>query len=97
MKMTKQEAKSLIDVLIEAPDIIKLAKQMVEFLPKGKSRDALIKDMTKVKKALIALDVRCQDIEWSIAHYQISKAMKEEEDKLKEMDNNRSHDGAGMD
>ena len=52
---------------------------MVEFLPKGKQRDALIRDMTNVKRSLINLDVRLQDIEWSINQYYVDKKMKEED------------------
>lgn len=78
-KMSKKEAHTLLSALSEAPQIIKLAKQMVEFLPKGKQRDALIRDMTNVKRSLINLDVRLQDIEWSINQYYVDKKMKEED------------------
>ena len=82
--MTRKEARTLIETLEEAPQVIRLAKSMVEFLPKGKVKDALIRDTTKVKRALIALDVRLQDIEWSINSYYVNKEMEEKNKTNKE-------------
>lgn len=76
--MNKQEAGEVIDMLENAPLIIKLAKEMIAYLPKSATRDELVKNLLSVKHALIDLDVCLQDIEWSINQYQVIENMKED-------------------
>jgi hypothetical protein len=77
--MTKKEAREVIQMLEEAPMLIRLAKEMIAFLPKGNAKDDLIKNLLNVKKSLINLDVCLQDIEWSISRYQVLESMKDDE------------------
>ena len=57
-----------IDLLYQAPQVIKLAREAIDNLPKGsKSRAKVIKQVKALRAALISLDVLCQDIEWAIS------------------------------
>jgi hypothetical protein len=80
--MTKKEAKEIIGMLEEAPMLIRLAKEMIAYLPKGNAKNELIRNLIKVKKSLISLDVCLQDIEWSISRYQVLESMKNDDKNL---------------
>jgi len=76
-KMTKKEAHQYISALDEAPHIIKSAREMISKLPKGEIRDDLIRKFLNLKKALISLDVKLEDIEWSICQKMVKELMNE--------------------
>lgn len=71
--MEKQKIYNDLEILQQAPMLIKLAKEIIQYLPKGEERDSLIKILLDVKRDLIKLDVCIQDIEWSIAQREMEK------------------------
>lgn len=71
--VSRQQTYESLKILTEAPLLIKLSKEIIQHLPKGKERDALIKNLLNVKRSLIDLDVCLQDIEWGILQKQMDK------------------------
>lgn len=71
--MSKDNLREQVDLLYDAPVLIKLAKEIIQYLPKGEDRDTVIKAMLNVKKSLIDLDVILQDIEWGMLQYELNK------------------------
>ncbi|MGB1858103.1 MAG: hypothetical protein ACPHS0_16890, partial [bacterium] len=56
-----------IDILYQIPQTLRQVKTVCDVLPtKSKVREKLIKEVRKLRKQLINLDVVCQDIEWSM-------------------------------
>lgn len=57
-----------IDILYQVPQTIRQAVLVCENLPlKSKARQKIIKQVRRLRKELIQLDVVCQDIEWSMS------------------------------
>lgn len=67
-----------IDLLMQAPMLIKVAREIVKILPKGKDRDQVIRQVQDIKSKLIALDVHLQDIEWSLTEKQLNKKIEQQ-------------------
>jgi len=76
--MTKKEISEVVDLLEQGPMLIRLAKEMISYLPKGSARDELIRNLLDVRKSLINLDVCLQDIEWAISQFQVIENMKDD-------------------
>lgn len=73
------EQKHDITILSEAPFLIRLAREMTQYLPRGTERDNLVRQLLKVKKELIDLDVFLQDLEWSILQKQLDSEIDNDE------------------
>lgn len=60
-------------ILLDSHIIIAVAKEAIKYLPKGETRDELIKRVLDVRHKLIDLDVYLQDLEWSITEKELNK------------------------
>lgn len=69
--MTKKEISEIVDMLEKGPALIRLAREMIYYLPNSPMRNELIKDLKSVKNSLIKLDVCLEDIEWSLSRFQV--------------------------
>ena len=59
--------KTDIDILYQVPQTIRQAVLVCDNLPaNSKARSKIIKQVRKLRKELIQLDVVCQDIEWAM-------------------------------
>lgn len=68
-----------ITILKKVPFIINMAKEMIKILPRGKEKDKLVKQILKIKKDIIDLDVLVQDNEWGILETHLKREMNNHE------------------
>ena len=77
---TEEQIKREVGLLKDVPTLIQLAAQVYDNLPeKHKGRVAIVKQIDKLRKDLIRLDVVCQDLEWTILQREVRKKYKDDD------------------
>ena len=75
---TEDQIKREVGLLKDVPTLIQLAAQVYDNLPeKHKGRLAIVKQIDKLRKDLIRLDVVCQDLEWAILQREVREKYKD--------------------
>ena len=73
--------KTDVDILFQVPQTVSQAVLVCENLPAtSKARSRIIKQVRRLRRELIQLDVVCQDIEWSMT----ARNLKQQENFFKE-------------
>jgi|3_EtaG_2_1085321.scaffolds.fasta_scaffold51626_3 hypothetical protein len=84
---TEEQIRREVQLLKDLPSLIELSKKMYDYLPeKHKGRDDIVKQVTRLRKNLIRLDVICQDIEWGILQREVREKSKKDYDEYKQND-----------
>ena len=77
---TEEQIKREVGLLKDVPTLIQLAAQVYDNLPKNhKGRVAIVKQIDKLRKDLIRLDVVCQDLEWAILQREVREKYKDDD------------------
>ena len=77
---TEEQIKREVGLLKDVPTPIQLAAQVYDNLPeKHKGRVAIVKQIDKLRKDLIRLDVVCQDLEWAILQREVREKYKDDD------------------
>lgn len=75
---TDEQIKREVGLLKDVPTLIQLAAQVYDNLPENhKGRIAIVKQIDKLRKDLIRLDVVCQDLEWTILQREVREKYKD--------------------
>ena len=77
---TEEQIKREVGLLKDVPTLIQQAAQVYDNLPeKHKGRVAIVKQIDKLRKDLIRLDVVCQDLEWAILQREVREKYKDDD------------------
>ena len=77
---TEEQIRREIQILKDVPSLIELSKKIYDVLPeKHKGRNEIVKQVKRLRKDLIRLDVLCQDIEWGILQREVRGKYREDE------------------
>lgn len=77
---TDEQIKREVGLLKDVPTLIQLAAQVYDNLPENhKGRIAIVKQIDKLRKDLIRLDVVCQDLEWTILQREVREKYKDDD------------------
>ena len=77
---TEEQIKREVGLLKDVPTLIQLAAQVYDNLPeKHKGRVAIVKQIDKLRKDLIRLDLVCQDIECAILQREVREKYKDDD------------------
>ena len=76
---TEEQIRREIQILRDVPSLIELAKNIYDVLPENHvGKEKIVKQVTRLRKDLIRLDVLCQDIEWGILHREVREKYRKE-------------------
>jgi hypothetical protein len=68
-----------VKLLKEVPLLIEAAKGVYDNLPeKHKGRNEIVRQVNRLRKDLIRLDVLCQDLDWGIMQRKIQEQYKDD-------------------
>ena len=77
---TEEQIRREVGLLKDVPTLIQLAAQVYDNLPeKHKGRVQIVKQIDKLRKDLIRLDVVCQDLEWAILQREVREKYKDDD------------------
>ena len=77
---TEEQIKREVGLLKDVPTLIQLAAQVYDNLPeKHKGRVAIVKQIDKLRKDLIRLDVVCQDVKRAILQREVREKYKDDD------------------
>lgn len=77
---TEEQIKREVGLLKDVPTLIQLAAQVYDTLPENhRGRIAIVKQIDKLRKDLIRLDVVCQDLEWTILQKEVREKYRNKE------------------
>ena len=77
---TEEQIRREVQLLKDLPSLIELAKKVYDVLPEThKGRNEIVRQVTRLRKDLIRLDVLCQDLEWVILQREVRGKYREDE------------------
>ena len=77
---TEEQIRREVQLLKDLPSLIELAKKVYYVLPEThKGRNEIVRQVTRLRKDLIRLDVLCQDLEWGILQREVRGKYREDE------------------
>ena len=80
ISFVEEQIKREVQLLKDLPSLIELAKKVYDVLPEThKGRNEIVRQVTRLRKDLIRLDVLCQDLEWGILQREVRGKYREDE------------------
>ena len=77
---TEEQIRREVQLLKDLPSLIELAKKVYDVLPEtNKGRNEIVRQVTRLRKDLIRLDVLCQDLEWGLLQREVRGKYREDE------------------
>lgn len=73
MSDSKQQLEEDLKLLQQGPSLLRLARDLHDYLPDGKLKRTLRSHVSDVRNDLIKLDVLLQDIQWSFSEARVKK------------------------
>jgi len=69
---TEEQIKREVQLFNNLPSLLELSKKIYDILPENhKGRTEISKQVTKLRRNLINLDVLCQDIQWGMLQKEV--------------------------